>query len=114
MLSVWHLRHAPLARAAVICGLVALPIAGCAATAATLPRSNAAATQAGPNPPGTAPATIDRLTAVARQRYATEVRGGQAQATLHRVARDAGLRRPLASGDPTKVRAYVRSEFNRV
>jgi hypothetical protein len=114
MPSLRYLRHTPLARAAVICGLVALPIAGCAASAATLPQPNAAAAQARPNPAGKAPATIDRLTAVAKRRYATEVRGGQAQGTLHRVARDAGLRRTLASGDVTKLRAYVRSEFNRV
>ncbi|MEA2274492.1 MAG: hypothetical protein QOI98_3200, partial [Solirubrobacteraceae bacterium] len=69
------------------------------------------ASSAAPTPTTTA---IDRLTAVAKQQYATEVHGGQAHATMRRVARDPALISALRSGDLTRVRAYVRNEFNRV
>jgi hypothetical protein len=97
-----------------VCFLLALPIAGCAATAATLPQPQAALEQASPYPAGTATMPIDQLTGVAKQRYATEVRGPQARATMGRVAGDPALLRALASSDPTKARACVRCEFDRV
>jgi hypothetical protein len=107
-------RTSLIARAALACALLALPIAGCAASAATLPQPRPALVQATAYPPGTGPAPIDHMTAVAKRRYATEVGGGMALGTLHRVARDPQLVRALASGDLTRVRAYVRGEFNRV
>jgi hypothetical protein len=114
MISFTNLRKVRLARAALVGGLVALPIAGCAASAATLPQPGSALAQASAHPPGTGPRPIDHLTAVAKRRYAVEVRGGQAQGTLHRVARDPVLRSALASGNRTKLRTYVRGEFNSV
>ena len=117
--SVKHARRAPLARAAVVCGLVALPIAGCAAGAATLPPPTSTLEQASPFPPTTATAasaepTIDELTAEAKSRYAIEVGGAAAQATMRRVARDPQLIAALASGDNTRLTTYVRSAFDEV
>jgi hypothetical protein len=109
-----------LARAATAAALIALPIAGCAAGAATLPQPTTTVQQAGPEPPASTristPATtsIDRLTAVAKRRYATEVGGGQARATLRRVARDPALQAALRAGDVTRMRAAIRSRFDRV
>jgi hypothetical protein len=57
---------------------------------------------------------IDDLTAVAKRRYATEVHGGQAQATLRRVAHDPALLAALRTSDPTRLRADVSNRFNRV
>jgi hypothetical protein len=56
-------------------------------------------------------ASIDHLTAVARRRYATEVHGGVAIGTTHRVARDPALLRTLQSGNATATQAYVRRQF---
>jgi hypothetical protein len=110
------LTNARSSRAALACGLVALPIAGCAATAATLPQPTSAPAmeQAAPYPPALPGAGIDHLTAIAKGRYAMEVRGGQARATLRRVASDPALLRALESADPTRLQAYVRGEFDRV
>jgi hypothetical protein len=101
--------------------LVALA-SGCAASAATPPARTVAAPAASAPPvralplPTAAPASaattsIDRLTATARRRYATEVHGGVAIGTLHRVGRDPGLQRALASGSHATVRAYVNGVF---
>ena len=98
---------------------------GCAASAATPPAPTAATAASAPAPapagrplPAAAAAAkaaattpIDRLTATARRRYAIEVRGGVAIGTLHRVGRDAGLRKALASGNAATVRAYVNRVF---
>jgi hypothetical protein len=74
-------------------------VSGCAA---------AATTAAAPKAPVTA---IDRLTATAEHRYGIETHGGVVFGTLHRVGRDAGLRRALESGSPAAVRAYVNRRF---
>jgi hypothetical protein len=111
------------ARRAIVAALIALPFVGYAATAVTLPpttpaapppTTTAAPVQASSAPRASANTSIDHLTAVARQRYAIEVGGGQAHATLRRVARDPALLAALRSGDLTRVRAYVRREFDRV
>jgi hypothetical protein len=97
-------------RAVLVAALIALPLAGCAASTAMLP-------QPGPGrarPAAPVGSSIDRLTAVARRRYAEEVQGGQALATLRRVGRDPALLRALASGDLTGMRAYVRGRFDSV
>jgi hypothetical protein len=113
MSATTRMRRAPLARAASICALIALPLAGCAAAAAVLPQPTPG--QASAALPATrANTSIDHLTALAKRRYAIEVGGGQARATLRRVARDPALLAALRSGDMTKVRTYVRSEFDRV
>jgi hypothetical protein len=78
------------------------------------PAPAAAAVQASSAAPTPTTTAIDRLTAVAKQQYATEVHGGQAHATMRRVARDPALISALRSGDLTRVRAYVRQEFDRV
>jgi hypothetical protein len=83
-------------------------------TAPTTPAAPAAAVHASSAAPTRAITSIDRLTAVAKQRYATEVHGGQTYGTMHRVARDPALISALRSGDVTRVRAYVHSEFDRV
>lgn len=84
-------------------------------TAPTTPtKPPAAAVQASFAAPTPATAAIDRLTAVAQRCYAAEVHGGQAHATMRRVARDPALLSALRSGDMTRVRAYIRNEFNRV
>jgi hypothetical protein len=119
-------------RAATGLALVGLA-SGCAAAGATAPPSTTAARSTpGPAPAvharplptttATAPAAataaastpIDRLTATAKRRYAVEVHGGVAIGTLHRVGRDAGLRRALATGNAATVRAYVRQKFRPV
>jgi len=122
-------------RRAIVVVLIALSVAGWAVTAATRPPTTpaaptmtitttttttaptapaAAAVQASSDQPTRAMTSIDRLTAVAQQRYATEVHGGQAHATMRRVASDPALLSALRSGDLTRVRAYVRQEFDRV
>jgi hypothetical protein len=83
-------------------------------TTTTAPTTPPAAVQASSAPPTRAITAIDRLTAVAKQQYATEVHGGQAHAAMRRVARDPALLSALRSGDLTRVRAYVRQEFDRV
>jgi hypothetical protein len=97
-------------RAILVAALIALPLAGCAASTAMLPQPGPG--RARPAAPVGSP--IDRLAAVARRRYAEEVQGGQAHATLRRVGRDPALLRALASGDLTGMRAYVRGRFDRV
>jgi hypothetical protein len=59
-------------------------------------------------------AAVDRLTTIAKRRYAEEVHGGVAIGTLHRVGRDPMLRRTLAAGDLTAARSYVRGRFSSV
>jgi hypothetical protein len=120
----------------IVVVLIVLSVAGWAVTAATRPPTTpaaptmtitttttttapaapaaAAAVQASSDQPSRAMTSIDRLTAVAKQQYATEVHGGQAHATMRRVARDPALLSALRSGDMTRVRAYVRNEFDRV
>jgi hypothetical protein len=105
----------PLARRAVILVLIALPLAGYVATAAALhPPSATPSARAGAAPTAPPATTIDHVTSVARQRYATEVSGSRAHATLRRVGSDPALLSALASGDMNRVRSDVRSEFHRV
>jgi hypothetical protein len=107
---------ARLRRASIAAGLIALPLVGCAASAATLPPPTTTATTATAQarPAAVATTAIDHLTEVAKRRYVQEVQGGVAHATLRRVARDPALLAALRSGDTTRLRTYVRSQFNRV
>ena len=107
-------RDSPIARGTLACALLAMPLAGCAATAPTMPPPRAAAAQADPSPAGRTHPRIDHLTALAKRRYATEVHGGQARATLRRVARDPALLAALRASDPARLRADVSSRFTRV
>lgn len=74
-------------------------LAGCGAAAASPPQAPVAG------------APIDRLTAIARARYALEAHGPTTRAKLHRVGRDPVLVRTLESGDLAAVRAYVERAF---
>jgi hypothetical protein len=98
--------------------------AGCAVSAASTPGTpaqNAGATPAATAPPSaqraaatTAPGSvtpIDRLTAIARRRYAVEVNGAVAIATTRRVGRDPRLLQALQSGNVAATQAYVRRQF---
>jgi hypothetical protein len=86
---------------------------GCAVSAASTPATAAPS----PAPPAATTATvlsaapIDRLTEVARRRYAVEVHGGVAIGTARRVARDPALLRTVQSGNGAATRAYVLREF---
>ena len=112
MVSSTRLRRAPIAAA-----LIALPLLGCAASAATLPASRTttatapvqAPVQARPAAVGNT--SIDHLTTVAKARYVQEVQGGVAHATLRRVARDSALLAALRSGSQTRLRSYVQSQY---
>jgi hypothetical protein len=77
------------------------------ATAATVPARCAAARTS----PGPSAAAADRLTCVARRRYAVEVNGGVAINTARRLGRDPALLRTLQSGSTAATRAYVRRQF---
>jgi hypothetical protein len=93
--------------------VIALPLAGCAASTATLPQPGGP----GPGPGQARPAAlanrpIDQLTAVARRRYADEVQGSQAHATLRRVGRDPALLGALRSGDLARLQTSVDDRFN--
>jgi hypothetical protein len=118
MLSTTHAPSKPLKRAAVAVALIALPIVGCAGSAASLPAATSAQKTVPRQTATTAAAhstsTIAHLTKVAKRRYAMEVGGGQAKGTLHRVARDKALISALQSGDQARLRSYVTGEFNRV
>jgi hypothetical protein len=94
--------------------LIALPLAGCAASTAMLPQPGTIDAPAQARPAALVRRPIDQLTAVARRRYAEEVQGGQAHATLRRVGRDPALLAALGSGDLTRLRTYVRGQFDRV
>jgi hypothetical protein len=54
---------------------------------------------------------VDRLAASARKRYAIEVHGYVANATMHSVGRDRTLLRTLQSGNLSATVAYVRQKF---
>jgi hypothetical protein len=86
-------------------GLTLLAVtSGCGlAVAHSTPRATAAAAGG-----------IDRLTAIARQRYAIEARGGVAIGTLHRVGRDPTLLRHLQSGNLSAAQSYVNRQFQAV
>ena len=86
-------------------------VTGCGAAVASVPPSTTAAPRAAAAAPATASAPIDRLTAIARRRYALEDDGPTTHATLHRVGGDPTLLRTLRSGDVAATRAYVRREF---
>lgn len=98
--------------------LLAVLLAGCGTAAAAAPRParTAATVTATPTPARTAVAAvaaapIDRLTRIARLRYAIESHGATARAKLHRVGADPVLRSALASGNIAAARAYVRRRF---
>jgi len=102
----------------VIAAVLAVAVSGCASQPSALPARPAAAPQpatvrsasaAAPGQP-----SIDRLTAIARRRYAEEARGAAAQRELRRIASDPALRAVLGPGGEAGLRAYVRGEFQRV
>jgi hypothetical protein len=94
----------------LVAALIALPLVGCAASDATPPQPAAVRAR----PAAAVRSSIDRLTAIARQRYADEVYGSQAHATLRRVGRDPALLGALASGHPTRLHSYIRGRFDSV
>ncbi len=101
-------------RVGAVLALVGL-VSGCGAAAVATPAQHAAAkatttTTASATPNRTVTA-IDRLTAVARRRYAVEVHGGVALGTLHRIGRDPTLLRTLQSGNLGATRAYIQRQF---
>jgi hypothetical protein len=57
---------------------------------------------------------IDRLTGIARLRYAIESHGATARRKLHQVGDDSMLRSALARGDLAGARSYVRRQFSAV
>ena len=93
--------------------ILAVGLAGCGAQVAQIRPLAVAA-----NPPALtavrATQPIDRLTALARRRYAIEAGGPQARRTLRRVAADPVLRSLLARNDTVRLRAYVRRTFGAV
>jgi hypothetical protein len=101
-----RLRRAPIAAA-----IIALPLLGCAASAATLPAPRKAPAPSQARPAAVANTAIDHLTTVAKARYVQEVQGGVAHATLRRVARDPALLAALRSGSQTRLRSYVQSQY---
>ena len=98
-------------RPAALLALLVL-LTGCGEAAAAPRATRTAAAPARRAAAGTAP--IDRLTAIARLRYAIESHGATARAKLHRVGADRVLRRTLASGDLAAMRRYVRGRFRAV
>jgi hypothetical protein len=74
-------------------------------TAATKPAAATKSTAA--SKPSRAAATIDRLTAAAKQHYAGEVSGTHTIQTLHSLGSDPTLLRLLGSRDLTAARAYI-------
>jgi hypothetical protein len=114
VISSIRARPAGLRRARRAAALIALPLAGCVAGDATVTRSDGLAAAARARRAAVAAVPIDRLTAVAKRRYADEVWGRQAHATLRRVGRDRALLGALRSGDLARLRSYVDSQFHRV
>jgi hypothetical protein len=106
MVSSTRLRRAPIAAA-----LIALPVMGCAASAATLPAPRTVPAPGQARPAAATHTAIDHLTTVAKARYVQEVQGGVAHATLRRVARDPALLAALRSGSQTRLRSYVQSRY---
>jgi hypothetical protein len=92
--------------------VIAVPLAGCAAGGATPPQPGRPPEPGQARPAAVAKGPIDQLTAVARRRYADEVQGSQAHATLRRVGRDPALLGALRSGDLTRLRTAVHDRFN--
>jgi hypothetical protein len=103
--------------------VTAVAIAGCGVADASSSASNASkaatpATVAAIKPaarkPSHAAATIDHLTAFAKQQYAGEVHGTRAIQTLHRLGSDPTLLRLLGSRDPSAARAYITQQYRDV
>jgi len=88
--------------------LIPLPLVGCA-SAATLPQPGTSTRTVQARPSGVATRPIDRLTAVAKRRYAEEVRGGQADATLRRWRRRSGRRTTPTAGPWQRCRSRSRT-----
>ena len=80
-----------------------MPAARLTTTPAAMPRARVASR-----------APIDRLTRIARLRYAVEARGATAHAKALRVGSDSVLRRTLASGNLAALRTYVHRQFRTV
>ena len=89
---------------------------GCAVSAASAPATPAPNAAPASATTATVPsvAPIDRLTDVARRRYAVEVHGGVAIGTARRVARDPTLLRTVQSADGAATRAYIGRQFHAV
>ena len=88
--------------------LLVLAVTGCGAASAT------SASHSGGAQPAAGTAAIDRLAAVARQRYAEQVGGAHSIQTLHRVGSDPTLLRLLGSRNPSAARAYIARRFRDV
>jgi hypothetical protein len=95
-----------------------LAIAGCGAARASSGPTGTSTTAARPakasvatKKPSRAVATINHLTAAAKQVYANEIHGTNAIRVLHRVGRDATLLRLLASHNLSGARTYVYNEY---
>jgi hypothetical protein len=94
---------APAAAAPTAAAPTATPAAAAASTPAATPARAARAA-----------APIDRLTRIARLRYAVEAHGATARAKTRRVGSDPMLRRLLRSGNLAALRTYVRRRFTAV
>ena len=103
------LAAATLLLAATGCGAassVAAPPAPATPVARSVPTRRPAA------PPPSPTTRIDRLTRQARLRYVEETSGRRVHADLRLIARDPGLKRALASGSASRLRAYVDRRFS--
>jgi hypothetical protein len=96
-------------RAAGAALAAAAAVAGCGTAAGTVaPTATVAPAATASSPRASA---IDRLTALARSRYANEVGGRGVVAKLHRVGSDPTLLRTLESGNLAAARAYVARQY---
>jgi hypothetical protein len=100
--------------AALLASLALLTGCGEAAAAPRATRTAAAAARTAAPTAAAAARPVDRLTAIARLRYAIESHGATARAKLHRVGSDPVLRSTLARGDLAAMRGYVRRRFRAV
>jgi hypothetical protein len=98
--------------------MVALPLAGCGAAAATRASAAPAATSAPAvvhvlhaTRAAAAAAPVDRFAAMAMRQYTRETSGSVARADLRQISREPGLRAAARSGNVATLRAYVNQRF---
>lgn len=89
-------------------------VGGCGVAGAAPPPRPPVLTPAAVPAAATATPAIDRVTAIARLRYAIESHGATARRKLHRVGSDPVLLGTLARGDLAGMRGYVRRQFKAV
>jgi hypothetical protein len=90
-------------------GVLAVALTGCGSSVASAPPPSTQTVAAAPSPKAPKPkSAIDRLAAVARQRYSEEVNGAAVHKQLKRVAADPVMLRALRSGNLAALRAEVR------